>query len=90
MNGVGSAAGSAAKKVKNANGELAAFDELNVLNKQSDDSSGGGGGGADSITPDFDFSAENPFLDSIMDPVQRNPYLPAPDSEHRASFRCAV
>ena len=37
MNGVGSAAGSAAKKVKNANGELAAFDELNVLNKQSDD-----------------------------------------------------
>ena len=51
MNGVGSAAGSAAKKVKNANGELAAFDELNVLNKQSDDSSGGGGGGADSITP---------------------------------------
>lgn len=50
MNGVGSAAGSAAKKVKNANGELAAFDELNVLNKQSDDSSGGGGGGADSIT----------------------------------------
>ena len=41
MNGVGSAAGSAAKKVKDANGELAAFDELNVLNKQSDDSSGG-------------------------------------------------
>lgn len=67
MNGVGSAAGSTAKKVKDANGELAAFDELNVLNKQSDDSSGGGGGGADSITPDFDFSAENPFLDSIMD-----------------------
>lgn len=71
MNGVGSAAGSAAKKVKNANGELAAFDELNVLNKQSDDSSGGGGGGADSITPDFDFSAENPFLDSIMDAIEQ-------------------
>lgn len=69
MNGVGLAAGSAAKKVKDANGELAAFDELNVLNKQSDDSSGGGGGGADSITPDFDFSAENPFLDSIMDAI---------------------
>ena len=29
------------------------FDELNVLNKQSDDSSAGRGG-ADSITPDFD------------------------------------
>lgn len=71
MNGVGSAAGSAAKKVKDANGELAAFDELNVLNKQSDDSSGGGGGGADSITPDFDFSAENPFLDSIMDAIEQ-------------------
>ncbi len=71
MNGVGSAAGSAAKKVKDANGELAAFDELNVLNKQSDDSSGGGGGGADSITPDFDFSAENPFLDSIIDAIEQ-------------------
>ncbi len=71
MNGVGSAAGSAAKKVKDANGELAAFDELNVLNKQSDDSSGGGGGGADSITPDFEFSAENPFLDSIMDAIEQ-------------------
>lgn len=71
MNGVGSAAGSAAKKVKDANGELAAFDELNVLNKQSDDSSGGGGGGADSITPDFDFSAGNPFLDSIMDAIEQ-------------------
>lgn len=72
MNGVGSAAGSAAKKVKDANGELAAFDELNVLNKQSDDNSGGGGGGgADSITPDFEFSAENPFLDSIMDAIEQ-------------------
>lgn len=71
MNGVGSAAGSAAKKVKDANGELAAFDELNVLNKQSDDSSGGGGSGADGITPDFDFSAENPFLDSIMDAIEQ-------------------
>ena len=69
--GGGSAAGSAAKKVKDANGELAAFDELNVLNKQSDDSSGGGGGGADSITPDFDFSAENPFLDSIIDAIEK-------------------
>lgn len=72
MSGVGSAAGGAAKKVKDANGELAAFDELNVLNKKSDDdSSGGGGGGADSITPDFSFSAENPFLDSIMDAIEQ-------------------
>ena len=64
----GSAAGSAAKKVKDANGELAAFDELNVLNKQSDDSSGGGGGGADSITPDFDFSAEIHSLTALWMP----------------------
>ncbi len=83
MNGVGSAAGSAAKKVKDANGELAAFDELNVLNKQSDDSSGGGGGGADSITPDFDFSAENPFLDSIIDAIEKGDWYKVGAADRR-------
>lgn len=56
MSGVGKAAGGAAKKVKDANGELAAFDELNVLNKKSNDDSGGsggGGGGAGDIVPDL-------------------------------------
>lgn len=72
MKGVGSAAGSAAKKVKDANGELAAFDELNVLNKKSDDdSSGSGGSGAESIVPNYDFTADNPFLDSILDAVEQ-------------------
>lgn len=74
MSGVGKAAGGAAKKVKDANGELAAFDELNVLNKKSNDDSGGsggGGGGAGDIVPDYDFTADNPFLDSILDAVER-------------------
>ncbi len=74
MSGVGKAAGGAAKKVKDANGELAAFDELNVLNKKSDDDSGGsggGGGGAGDIVPDYDFTADNPFLDSILDAVEQ-------------------
>ena len=73
MNGVGSAAGSAAKKVKDANGELAAFDELNVLNKKSDEDNGGssgGGGSAGDIVPDYDFTAKSPFLDSILDAVE--------------------
>lgn len=74
MSGVGKAAGGAAKKVKDANGELATFDELNVLNKKSNDDSGGsggGGGGAGDIVPDYDFTADNPFLDSILDAVER-------------------
>lgn len=73
MNGVGSAAGGAAKKVKDANGELAAFDELNVLNKKSDEDNGGssgGGGSAGDIVPDYDFTAKSPFLDSILDAVE--------------------
>lgn len=73
MSGVGKAAGGAAKKVKDANGELAAFDELNVLNKKSDEDnggSGGGGGSAGDIVPDYDFTAESPFLDSILDAVE--------------------
>ena len=73
MHGVGSAAGGAAKEVKKANGELAAFDELNVLNKQQDeepDASGGGGGGAGAIVPNYDFKGKSPFLDSILDAIK--------------------
>lgn len=75
INSVGSAAGSTAKKTKDAGkeakkaaGELAAFDELNVLNKQqeedtSDDAGGGGGGGAGSgLAYDFE-QAQNPLQD---------------------------
>lgn len=73
MGGVGKAAGGTAKKVKDANGELAAFDELNVLNKKSDEDnggSGGGGGSAGDIVPDYDFTVKSPFLDSILDAVE--------------------
>ena len=74
INSVGSAAGSTAKKTKDAGkeakkaaGELAAFDELNVLNKQqeedTDDDTGGGGGGAGSgLAYDFE-QAQNPLQD---------------------------
>lgn len=73
MSGVGSAAGGAAKEVKKANGELAAFDELNVLNKQQNeepDASGGGGGGAGAIVPNYDFKGKSPFLESILDAIK--------------------
>lgn len=73
MGGVGKAAGGTAKKVKDANGELAAFDELNVLNKKSDEDNGGssgGGGSVGDIVPDYDFTAKSPFLDSILDAVE--------------------
>ena len=74
INSVGSAAGSTAKKTKDAGkeakkaaGELAAFDELNVLNKRqeedTDDDTGGGGGGAGSgLAYDFE-QAQNPLKD---------------------------
>lgn len=72
MNSYGSAAGSAAKETKKANGELAAFDELNVLNKQQDDdtgTSGGGGGGA--IAPNYDFVDQTGAgFASLMDSVK--------------------
>ena len=72
MSGVGSAAGGAAKEVKKANGELAAFDELNVLNKQQDEEpdASGGGGGTGAIVPNYDFKGKNPFLDSILDAIK--------------------
>lgn len=73
INSVGSAAGSTAKKTKDAGkeakkaaGELAAFDELNVLNKQpeedTDDAGGGGGGAGSGLAYDFE-QAQNPLKD---------------------------
>lgn len=81
---VGSAAGSAAKKTdeaakatKKANGELAAWDELNVLNKQQDEEqpeldtgAGGGGGGLDGAGMNYGFQGKSPFLDSILDAIK--------------------
>lgn len=82
FSGVGAAAGGAAKKTeeagkaaKKANGELAAFDELNVLNKQPeeelpDSDSSGGGGGAGSGALNYGFQGKSPFLDSILDAIK--------------------
>lgn len=82
FSGVGAAAGGAAKKTeeagkaaKKANGELAAFDELNVLNKQQeeelpDSDSSGGGGGAGSGALNYGFQGKSPFLDSILDAIK--------------------
>ena len=69
MGGVGKAAGGTAKKVKDANGELAAFDELKNTDEDNG-GSGGGGGSAGDIVPDYDFTAKSPFLDSILDAVE--------------------
>ena len=45
-----------------ADGALAKFDELDVLDKNS--------GGAGTITPNYDFNTENPFLDEIMQAIK--------------------
>lgn len=83
FSGVGAAAGGAAKKTndaakaaKKANGELAAWDELNVLNKQQDeeqpdlDAGGGGGGGLGGADMNYGFQGKSPFLDSILDAIK--------------------
>lgn len=46
-----------------AGGALAKFDELDVLDKNS-------GGGAGAITPNYDFSTDNPFLDEILQAIK--------------------
>lgn len=82
FSGVGAAAGGAAKKTeeagkaaKKANGELAAFDELNVLNKQQDEElpdagASGGGGGAGGGALNYDFQGKSPFLDSLLGAIK--------------------
>lgn len=52
--GAGSA-GKMAKNLKDAKKQLAAFDEMNVLQEQNDTSGGGGGGGAGGGAGDLDF-----------------------------------
>lgn len=47
-----------------ADGALAKFDELDVLDKNS------GGGGAGTITPNYDFNTDNPFLDEILQAIK--------------------
>lgn len=54
LNKQASAAGNVAKQTEKANRQLAAFDEMNVLNDDSSDSSGGGSGGASIPTLDVD------------------------------------
>ena len=46
-----------------ADGALAKFDELDVLDKNS-------GGGAGAITPNYDFNTDNPFLDEILQAIK--------------------
>ena len=68
MNGVGSAAGSAAKQVGKASRSLAGFDEVERLNAPQTGSSGGGGG---SVTPNYDFASSGyGFVDNIIDVIK--------------------
>lgn len=46
-----------------ADGALAKFDELDVLDENS-------GGGAGAITPNYDFNTDNPFLDEILQAIK--------------------
>ena len=73
MHSYGSAAGSAAKDVKDlqkANNTLG-FDELNVIDTgKEDDASSGGGGGADEILPNFDFEGKSTLLDQVLEAIK--------------------
>ena len=65
--GAAKAMGKYAKAAKSAgsaaDGALAKFDELDVLDKNS-------GGGAGAITPNYDFNTDNPFLDEILQAIK--------------------
>lgn len=65
--GAAKAMGKYAKAAKSAgsaaDGVLAKFDELDVLDKNS-------GGGAGAITPNYDFNTDNPFLDEILQAIK--------------------
>ena len=65
--GAAKAMGKYAKAAKSAgsaaDGALAKFDELDVLDKNS-------GGGAGAITPNYDFYTDNPFLDEILQAIK--------------------
>ena len=55
------------KAAKEAAKSLAAFDEIERLDKK-DSSSGGSGSG--SITPNYNFDAKSPFLDSVLAAIE--------------------
>ena len=64
INAVGSAAGSTSKQADKAKRSLAGFDEIERLDAKTGGS--GGGSGASSITPNYNFDAKSPFLDSVL------------------------
>ena len=61
MNGTSKAAKDAAKS-------LAGFDEIERLDAKT--GSSGGGSGASSITPNYNFDAKSPFLDSVLAAIE--------------------
>lgn len=67
---VGSAASGTAADVKKATRSLAGFDEITRLDAPQSDASGGGGGGSTAITPNFGFTGQSPFLDSLLDAIK--------------------
>lgn len=61
MNGTSKAAKDAAKS-------LAGFDEIERLDAKT--GSSGGGSGASSITPNYNYDAKSPFLDSVLAAIE--------------------
>lgn len=59
LNNQKNAIGGVGKAAKKASKQLAAFDELNVLQGDDDSASGGGGGVGGAIAPIFDVNADN-------------------------------
>ena len=55
------------KAAKDAAKSLAGFDEIERLDKKDSSS---GGSGASSITPNYNFDAKSPFLDSVLAAIQ--------------------
>ena len=68
INAVGSAAGSTSKQADKAKRSLAGFDEIERLDAKT--GSSGGGSGASSITPNYNFDAKSPFLDSVLAAIE--------------------
>ncbi len=68
INAVGSAAGSTSKQADKAKRSLAGFDEIERLDAKT--GSSGGSSGASSITPNYNFDAKSPFLDSVLAAIE--------------------
>lgn len=71
--GFGSAGKEAGKAGKQVQGALASFDELNVL-QQNSDQENGGGAASDEILPNYDFDGKSPFLDQILAAIAAGDY----------------